>query len=412
MRRIDSQGCKPFIQTSCYSLRMHDFEALPTGPTDSLTDVFGLSVGHCTDTRRPTGCTVVLCPEGAVAGVDVRGAAPGTRETDLLDPVNTVDRVHGVLLSGGSAFGLAAAQGVVEWLRERGHGLPVGPTQVPIVPAAILFDLWMGDPAMNPDAASGRAACDAAHAGPVAMGSVGAGAGASVGKCFGMQHAMKGGIGSASIRLGDVTVAALIAVNAVGDVRDPVSGRLIAGARSAPDDSKALRHTAFTLLAQAVGLQADAKAAGTSSESGGRAGKATGSIALPGRGEATTIGVIATDAVLDKVGCTRLARIAHDGLARAIDPVHTAWDGDTLFAISTGHLRNESEQTATASGGGRVATSTARNEAAASVSPLVLAVAAAWVTARATVRAVQNATRVSGPGVPELPTFVDLQRST
>lgn len=375
---------------------MHDFEALPTGPTDSLTDVFGLSVGHCTDSRRPTGCTVVLCPEGAVAGVDVRGAAPGTRETDLLDPVNTVDRVHGVLLSGGSAFGLAAAQGVVDWLRERGHGLPVGPTQVPIVPAAILFDLWMGDPAITPDAASGRAACEAAHTGPVALGSVGAGAGASVGKCFGMQHAMKGGIGSASIRLGDVTVAALIAVNAVGDVRDPVSGRLIAGSRS----NQTLRNTAFSLLAQAAGLNTEA------------AGKAMEPSALPGRGEATTIGLIATDAVLDKVGCTRLARVAHDGLARAIDPVHTAWDGDTLFALSTGHLRNQSAQAGSSGAEGSLASSMARKEVATSISPLVLAIAAAWVTARATVRAVQNATRVRGPGVPDLPTFVDLQRST
>lgn len=374
---------------------MLDFDALPTGPTDSLTDVFGLSVGHFTESRRPTGCTVVLCPEGAVAGVDVRGAAPGTRETDLLDPVNTVDRVHGIVLSGGSAFGLAAAQGVVDWLRERGHGLPVGPTQVPIVPAAILFDLWMGDPAIHPDAAGGRAACDSAHAGPVVLGSVGAGAGASVGKCFGMQHAMKGGIGSASIRLGDVTVAALIAVNAVGDVRDPESGRLIAGARS----GQALRNTAVSLLAQAAGLNPDA------------ARTALGPGALPGRGEATTIGVIATDAVLDKVGCTRLARIAHDGLARAIDPVHTAWDGDTLFAVSTGHLRNENTQVASAGRASSAAAKIPLKGAAQSVSPLALEIAAAWVTARATARAVQNATRVNGPGVPELPTVADLRRS-
>jgi len=372
---------------------MHDLAALPTGPTDSLTDVFGLSVGHFTESRRPTGCTVVLCPDGAVAGVDVRGAAPGTRETDLLDPVNTVDRVHGVLLAGGSAFGLAAAQGVVDWLRERGHGMPVGPAQVPIVPAAILFDLWMGDPTITPDAAAGRAACDAAHRGPVASGSVGAGAGASVGKCFGMQHAMKGGIGSASIRLGDVTVAALIAVNAVGDIRDPVSGRLIAGARREEGQGAAaqgLRNTAFSLLARAASVKVDASAG-----------------ALPGRGEATTIGLIATDAVLDKVGCTRLARVAHDGLARAIDPVHTAWDGDTLFAVSTGHLKGQRLQDAAWAGPQGAASSLP----SAAISPMVLAVAAAWVTARATVRAVHNATRVSGAGVPDLPTVSDLQKT-
>lgn len=354
---------------------MHDFDRLPAGPTDSLTDITGLSVGHFTDIRRPTGCTVVLCPEGAVAGVDVRGAAPGTRETDLLDPVNTVDRVHGVLLSGGSAFGLAAAQGVVDWLHERGHGLPAGPTRVPIVPAAILFDLWMGNPSIYPDGAAGRAACDAAHRGPVAQGSVGAGTGASVGKCFGMAHAMKGGIGSASLRLGGITVAALIAVNAVGDVRDPRSGRLIAGARAvhphSPSGRPVLRNTAWSLLAEASGASTDAPRADR----------------LPGRGEATTIGVVATDAVLDKAGCTRLARVAHDGLARAIDPVHTAWDGDTLFTLSTGHLTPS---------------------ASPAISPMVLAVAAAWVTALATARAVLAASRVQGEGVPDLPIAAEL----
>jgi L-aminopeptidase/D-esterase-like protein len=328
----------------------------PSGPLNSLTDVAGLRVGHWSDSRRPTGCTVVLCPEGAVAAVDVRGAAPGTRETDLLDPVNTVDRVHGIVLSGGSAFGLDAAQGVVQWLRERGHGLPVGPARVPIVPAAILFDLWMGDATITPDAAAGWAACESASAAEVALGSVGAGAGATVGKCFGMAHAMKGGIGSASVRLGPVTVAALIAVNAVGDVRDPQTGALLAGALT--PEGQRLRNTSKTLMT--AGLQG-----------GG----------LPGRHEATTIGVIATDAALDKVGCKRLARVAHDGLARAIDPVHTAWDGDTLFALSTGRLAASAHP----------------------VSPMTLEIAAAWVTAQAILRAVQSATRVEGPGVPALP---------
>jgi L-aminopeptidase/D-esterase-like protein len=305
---------------------------------------------------------VILCPPGAVAGVDVRGAAPGTRETDLLDPLNTVDRVHGIVLAGGSAFGLAAAQGVVDWLREQGHGLPVGPTRVPIVPSAILFDLWMGDASIAPTAESGRAACQAASTAEVVLGSVGAGTGATVGKCFGMAYAMKGGIGCASVRVGEVTVGALIAVNAVGDVRDPQTGQLIAGAREA--GGRGLRGTSRTLMM-----------------AGGH-----GMRQAPGRHEATTIGVIATDAALDKVACTRLARVAHDGLARAIDPVHTAWDGDTLFALSTGHLLS----------------------APPSVSPLALEVAAAWVAARATVRAVQCASRVHGPGVPEIPTLQDL----
>ncbi|HZT56946.1 MAG TPA: P1 family peptidase, partial [Burkholderiaceae bacterium] len=176
---------------------------------DSITDVAGLRVGHFTDPRRPTGCTVVLTPDGAVAGVDVRGAAPGTRETELLSPLNTVEQVHAILLAGGSAFGLDAAGGVMRWLDERGIGVPVGPARVPIVPAAILFDLWVGDPSLRPDAAAGYAACDAASDAPVVEGNVGAGTGASVGKMFGIDRAMRGGIGSASVTVDGVTVAAL-----------------------------------------------------------------------------------------------------------------------------------------------------------------------------------------------------------
>jgi L-aminopeptidase/D-esterase-like protein len=198
----------------------------------SLTDVAGLSVGHATRADRPTGCTVVLCPQAVVCGVDVRGGAPGTRETDLLRSENTVDRVHAVLLTGGSAFGLDAAGGVMRWLDERGHGLAVGPARVPIVPAAVLFDLWLGDPRLRPDAALGFAACNAAHAGAVECGSVGAGAGATVGKLFGIERAMKAGIGSASLRVGAFTMAALVAVNALGDVVE-ADGQLIAGARGA-----------------------------------------------------------------------------------------------------------------------------------------------------------------------------------
>ena len=197
----------------------------------SLTDVQGLKVGHYTDTRRPTGCTVVLCEAGVACGVDVRGAAPGTRETDLLAPGNLVDRVHALLLAGGSAFGLDAAGGVMRWLDEHGHGFVVGPARVPIVPAAVLFDLWLGDARIRPDAAAGFAACEAATAQPPAQGNVGAGAGATVGKLFGIAHAMKGGIGSASLDVNGVRIAALVAVNAAGDVIDPATARVVAGSR-------------------------------------------------------------------------------------------------------------------------------------------------------------------------------------
>ena len=272
----------------------------------SLTDIAGLRVGHFTDTRRPTGCTVVLCPEGAVAGVDVRGGAPGTRETDLLRSENTVERVHAVLLTGGSAWGLDAAGGVMRWLDEQGHGLVVGPTRIPLVPTAVLFDLWVGDPAIRPDAASGHAACSAAHERPVAEGSVGAGAGATVGKLYGPARSMKGGIGSVSLRCGGYTVAALVAVNAVGDVLAE-DGSVLAGARSA--DGKDTVGTLQGLLA----------------------GEGPPRL-LPGT--ATTIGVVATDAPLTKAQANKLASLAHHGLSRAIDPI-TAHDGDTLFALST-----------------------------------------------------------------------------
>lgn len=297
-------------------------------PTDSaalaqgaITRVRGIQVGHFTDPRRPTGCSVVLAqgPQGAgtrpgaVGGVDVRGAAPGTRETDLLNPANLVGEVHAVLLSGGSAWGLDAATGVMRWLEEQGRGLAVGAApgqRVPIVPGAVLFDLHVGDARIRPDAAAGYAACVAASAQPPAQGNVGAGAGATVGKLFGMAHAMKGGIGSASVTVGGVTVGALIAVNALGDVVDPDTGQPLAGARTA--DGRALRHSVRALLA----------------------GDAPTAILA---GSNTTIGVIATDAPLTKARAHRLAGAGHDGLARAIRPVHTLSDGDTLFALATGH---------------------------------------------------------------------------
>lgn len=274
-----------------------------------LSDVAGLRVGHWTDTRRPTGCTVVLCPEGAIAGVDVRGAAPGSRETDLLRPENSVQQIHGLCLSGGSAFGLDAASGMMRWLRERGHGLRVGPACVPIVPAAVLFDLWLGDASITPDAAAGYAACESASE-QAARGSVGAGAGASVGKLLGPSHAMKGGLGMASLRVGSLCVSALAVVNAVGDVIDPRSAQVIAGTRG--DDGR-------LLPGGIVGAML--------------AGRAT---LRPVTGAATTLGVVATNASLQKAGATKLAQIAHDGLARTINPVHQPSDGDIVFSIATG----------------------------------------------------------------------------
>ena len=322
--------------------------------SNTITDVAGIRVGHHTDARRPTGCTVVLAEGGAIAGVDVRGAAPGTRETDLLSPLNAVQQVHAVLLAGGSAFGLDAAGGVVRWLDERGIGIDVGPARVPIVPAAILFDLWVGDATIRPDAAAGYAACVAASAEAPAEGSVGAGAGASVGKLYGIERAMKGGIGCASLRAGGVTVAALIAVNAIGDVIDPASGRPVAGARSA--DGRTLHGTMRAMIAGEVPPR------------------------LQVLGGATTIGVIATDALLTKAQAGKLAQMAHDGLARSINPVHTQADGDTLFALATGASGLAPDLT-------------------------LLGALAAEVTARAVLRGVQQAT-----GLPDLPALRDLAR--
>jgi len=275
----------------------------------AITDVPGIAVGHFTDTRRPTGCSVIIARDGAVAGVDVRGAAPGTRETDLLDPTHLVDKVHAILLSGGSAWGLDAAGGVMRWLDERGIGLDVGVARVPLVPGAVLFDLMVGDASIRPDAAAGYAACEAASIEAPAEGNVGAGAGACVGKIFGMDRAMKAGIGTASVSVGGITVGALIAVNALGDVVDPDTGRPIAGART--PDGQALLDSRRALLR---GESPIPVLAGTN----------------------TTIGVIATDATLTKAQATRLAVLAHDGLARSINPVHTMSDGDTLFVLGTG----------------------------------------------------------------------------
>ncbi len=275
----------------------------------SLCDVAGLTVGHYSDERRPTGCSVVIAAEGAVASVAVRGGAPGTRETDLLAPTNLIAKVHAVLLSGGSAWGLDAASGVMQWLEEKGIGLQTDYGLVPIVPAAVVFDLGVGDGRIRPNAQAGYQACVQANSQASAQGNVGAGCGALVGKLFGLQHAMKGGIGSASICQDGVTVAALVVCNAMGDVIDPSTGQTVAGARS--DDGRTLRHTVAAMLRGEP-------------------------IKNPLAGTNTTIGVIATDAVLTKIQAQRLAQLGHDGLARSINPVHTLLDGDTLFALATG----------------------------------------------------------------------------
>ena len=261
-------------------------------------------VGHATSPAAATGCTVVLCPEGAVAGVAVRGGAPGTRETDLLRTESRVDQVHGVLLTGGSAFGLAAADGVVRWLHERGYGWPTRAGRVPIVPAVVLYDL-VGERFFWPDAGVGYAACEAATNAWPAGGQVGAGRGATVGKILGRERSSPGGFGGASLPLPDgTTIGACVAANAVGHVIDPASGRILAGPRLA----------------------------------NGEFGD-TVEIILHGRpepddGTNTTIGVIWTDARLDKAGCNRVAGVAHNGLARTIRPAHTQSDGDTLFVLS------------------------------------------------------------------------------
>jgi len=309
----------------------------------AITDVAGIEAGHFTEARRPTGCTVILARQGAVAGVDVRGAAPGTRETDLLHPTNLVDRVHAVLLAGGSAWGLDASAGVMRWLEEQGVGLQVGPGRIPIVPAAVLFDLYLGDTSIRPDAQAGYAACAAASRKPPAEGNVGVGSGAVVGKIFGADRAMKGGVGTASLTVDGVTVGALIACNALGDVVDPDTGRVIAGART--DDGQGFLDCRRALLA---GRPPKRLVAGTN----------------------TTIGVIATDAVLTKAQASRLATVGHDGLARSINPAHTMLDGDALFALGT-----------VASGR--------------SADMMLLATMAAEVVATAVVRAVLAATSVT-----------------
>ena len=273
-----------------------------------MTEIAGIKVGHASDYEALTGCTVVLCEGGAVAGVDIGGAATGTQEFDTLSPLHVTGLVHGVVFAGGSAFGLEAACGVRNYLEAKGVGFAVGELRVPIVPSAILFDLRMGRSDVRPTREMGAAAAAAATAGPVVEGSVGAGTGATVGTLLGMGQAMKGGVGVASHGMGKVKVAALAVVNAFGDVRDPRTGRLVAGARHSPSSTE-LADTEMLMR-------------------GGREGGLTGGN--------TTLVVVATNAKLSKVGATRLARMAQAGVLRALSPGHTMSDGDIVIALSLG----------------------------------------------------------------------------
>ena len=275
----------------------------------TITAVDGIKVGHHTLSERPTGCTVVVAERGAVAGVDVRGGAPGTRETDLLNPTNLVQQVHAIVLSGGSAFGLSAADGAIKYLEEQHIGFPYGGRVIPIVPAAILFDLSIGDASIRPGPDCGYAAAKAASTAAVVEGNVGAGAGATVGKWLRGDRGMKGGVGSSMITLPDGTViGAIVAVNAAGNVVDPATGTFIAGARS--EDGKSIEDARAVLRTR-------------SRAQGNPAGN-------------TTIGVVATNAALTKVQAAKLAQMAHDGYARALYPAHLTVDGDTVFALATG----------------------------------------------------------------------------
>ena len=279
----------------------------------TLTAIEGITVGHATDTAARTGCTVILCPSGATAGVDVRGAAPGTRETEALRSGRLVQKAHAVLLTGGSAFGLDAAGGVVEYLEARNVGFPAGSVRVPIVPAAVIFDLSVGDAKVRPDREMGYQACQNATDAPVEMGTIGAGTGATVGKAPGVTPA-PGGVGSACVRLDSgLIVAAIAVVNALGNVVDPTTGEILAGGK---ENGNLVDITERLLDANNIV-----------------------------RGTNTTIGVVATNATLTPAEVNRVAEVAHDGMARAIRPAHTMFDGDTLFALATGAHTDSSMNT-------------------------------------------------------------------
>ena len=315
-----------------------------------LTDIPGIRVGHVSDFEAITGCTAILCEKGATGGVDIRGFASGTQEVDTLSPSHVSDQVHGILLAGGSAFGLEAAAGVRRYLAGRNVGFAFGGQHVPIVPAAILFDLGIAKPNVHPNAAMGEAAAAAATADAVKEGSIGAGTGATVGKILGMKQCMKSGIGSFTVTLpGGVMVSSLAAVNAAGDVRDPSTGRIVAGARTAPDSRE------FVNTVEHM-------------KRGGAAGG--------GAPRNTTLGVVATNARLNKVQTNMLAHVAGLGMARTIYPVNTTFDGDIVFALSLGDQQADIN---------------------------VLGVAAAEALAEAILRAVRMATTLGGvPGLGSL----------
>jgi L-aminopeptidase/D-esterase-like protein len=296
---------------------------MPTKIKDAITDIPGLRVGHAQDEEALTGCTVILCEDGAIGGVDQRGGAPGTRETDAMHPMHLVNEVHAVVLAGGSAFGLDAATGVVNYLEERGVGFDVRVARVPIVPAAILFDLGIGRADVRPDAEMGYQACQNASTDPPAEGNIGAGTGATVGKIIGMAGAMKSGIGTASLEIGSgVIVGAIAAVNVFGDVIDPASGQIVAGARVVQKGPVKIGKGPYFADTMCVMESLIGRTM----------------LGFMSR-ENTAIGVVATNAKLNKEQINKVAQMAQDGLARTVRPAHTMLDGDTIFALATGEKK-------------------------------------------------------------------------
>lgn len=287
---------------------------------NSITDIPGIKVGHGTNETALTGCTVILCEDGAVGGVDQRGGAPGTRETDLLRPMHMVNRVHGILLAGGSAFGLDAAGGVMKYLEEKSIGFNTGIARVPIVPGAIVFDLGIGDPTVRPDASMGYHACQTASTDPPGEGNIGAGTGCSVGKILGLAQAMKSGIGSASMDIGGgIIVGAIAVVNAFGDIIDPRNGEIVAGARSTkfgPFQIGSKEYFANTLVVMQTLIGRSIMGFTNRSNS--------------------LVCVVATNARLNKDEANKVAQMSHNGLARVVRPAHTMLDGDTIFTLATG----------------------------------------------------------------------------
>lgn len=323
-KRFDILGLSRLV-TGCYRLSIGVIRGkiMAKKLHHAITDIPGIRVGHAQDLDALTGCTVILCENGAVGGVDQRGGAPGTRETDALHPIHLVNSVHGIVLSGGSAFGLDSASGAVRYLEERGVGFDVRVAKVPIVPAAILFDLGIGRADVRPGPEMGYQACLNASSDPPAEGNVGAGTGATVGKILGMQSAMKAGIGNASLAIGGgIYIGAIAAVNAFGDVIDPATGEIIAGARQ--------------VLTGPLKIGKGPYFADTLEVMRSLTGRAV--LGFSSR-EHTVIGVVATNARLNKEQVNKVAQMAHDGLARTVRPAHTMLDGDTIFALATGKRR-------------------------------------------------------------------------